>query len=203
MKHCKCDFYRKSLSRLVLFVLFGILMIPIAYSQRAEDYKFYMNTGREEVLKGNYTIGIHYFDTAIRIMPYYPMLYQDRGYAHLQMKHYGEAAADFTKVLEKKPWLTELRFLRGVSYFNLEKTQQAYDDFSRVTEENPQHPQAFDYKSACMEALSEASGMRTFKSKEWARLAEEERYYRSRERETVIWGTVIPLLLWTAVFASW
>ncbi|MDO9511060.1 MAG: hypothetical protein Q7J34_04830 [Bacteroidales bacterium] len=203
MKHSKWDFYRKSLSKSGFFVLFAFLMIPMAFSQRAEDYQFYMNTGREEVLKGNYTTGIVYFDTAIRIMPYYPVLYQDRGYAHLQMKQYGEAASDFSKALDKKPWLTELRFLRGVSYFNLGKTQQAYDDFIRVTEENPQHPQAFDYMNTCKETLTETFGNSSHEANEWARQAEEERYYRSREREAVIWGTVIPLLLWTAVFASW
>ena len=186
----------------LLMITFCVFFSGILFAQRAEAYKPISDRARSLTLQGKYPEAILAFDSAIRIMPYYPALYKDRGYAHLQMKDYPSAALDFTVVLDKQPWQHEVRMLRGVAYLNNGQAQPALDDFRRIKQDDPENTRVDPYLAqAVSETESEVAG--NIEVQQARMRLEEERYYEMRRREEVIWGTVVPLLFWATVFATW
>ncbi len=182
----------------ILLILLWLTQFITA--QRAENYKKYLDLGRTEVLKGNYLAGKALFDTAISVMPYYPAIYQDRGYALMQLKHYENAISDFTIVLLKQPYQAEVRYLRGEAYYYVGKYQEALTDFEQVLTDVPGNSKAMERITQMQKFLVKST---SYQNTDQRKEDEEIRYNAAREREAVIWGTVVPLLFWTAVFTSW
>jgi tetratricopeptide (TPR) repeat protein len=184
-------------------LLIGLLLsLQIGFAQRAADYKRFLDAGRSAVLQGNYQIGKAYFDTAIQVMPYYPAIYQDRGYAYMQLKSYENAIQDFSFVLEKQPYQHEVRALRGEAFYYLGRNEEALDDFEQVVKEDPANSRAIK-RVETMRTMVRASATDQQHYDNERRIEEEVRYKAACEREEVIFNTVLPLLFWTAVFATW
>lgn len=188
---------RKNLLLLVLLV-----SLLSGFGQRASDYKRFLDAGRTAVLKGDYAIGKAYFDTAIHVMPYYPTIYQDRDYALMQLKQYDKAIEDFSFVLQKQPYQHEVRALRGEALYYLGRDQEALQDFEQVVKEDPINNRALK-RLETLRAAAHANVSQHTELANQRRFEEEERYRAACEREDVIFNTVLPLLFWTAVFATW
>ena len=174
-------------------------------AQNVERYKTYHDKGRTLILKGDYKNAIHNLDTAILIMPYYSAIFQDRGYAQMQLKNYTSAIQDFNHVLDKKPYLDEVRLQRGMALYHLNRLMEAEDDLIQVVNSTPTRiREATIYldniqkeKQIITQNLNrnELNKMRIH--------IENERVNRARHREEIIWGTVVPLAFWTSVFLCW
>jgi len=164
----------------------------------------YHDKGRMLILEGKYEQAIPHLDTAIHIMPYYPTIFQDRGYAKMQLKKYNEAILDFTHVLNKKPYLTEARLQRGMAYYHINRLDESEYDLVEVMNSNPSKSrEAIIYLDNIQIERDIAFERNQEKLMELRYRVENERIMRARHREEVIWNTVVPLAFWTTVFLTW
>ena len=188
-----------------LFLHLGLLLVTFwAYPQNVERYKQYHDRGREEVLQGNYEMAIQFFDTANRIMPYYPTIYQDKGYAEMQLLRYEEAITDFDYVLDKKPYMYEVRLQRGIAFYHLDRFQMAKEDLETVINTSPKKiPESQKYLDFTLRALEEIHEAQQSIIDQQQFELEQERLKAARQRESLIWSTVVPLALWTTLFIWW
>jgi tetratricopeptide (TPR) repeat protein len=190
----------------IAFLLFCGMAFTLNAQERAGAYKKFMDEGRQLALQGKYQEAIGQFDKAIETMPYYYLLYQDRGYAEMQLKQYDAAIADFSVVLDKKPYIQESRYLRGIAYFNINELAKAQHDLEYLTQEPNPPKEVPVYLAKIRELQQKNEADKQAEHQQWAReqqILEQERIERSRRNEQIIWGTVVPLAFWTAVYLSW
>nr|WP_320119108.1 hypothetical protein [uncultured Marinifilum sp.] len=187
----------------ILFLL-GLFLCSIPQAQNVERYMQYHDKGRMLILEGKYQSAIPYLDTAINIMPYYPAIFLDRGYAKMQVKQYNKAISDFTHVLNKKPYMTEARLQRGMAYYHINRLDESEQDLLQVVNSNPSKSREL---IVYLDNIQEERRLNMEKNKQTLyqlRLtAENERMRRARHREEVIWNSVVPLAFWTTVFLTW
>lgn len=189
----------------ILFLVVGAFCFSGVYSQSVERYKEYHDNGRTLILQGEYEKAISYLDTAINIMPYYTAIFQDRGYAKMQLKKYEDAILDFDHVLNKKPYLTEVRLQRGMALYHVNRLNESESDLLEVLNSNPNKSHEVIIYLDNIQKEREITAQQNYnESLESMRYQiENERIYRARHREEVIWNTVIPLAFWTTVFLTW
>jgi len=184
--------------------IFSLLFCYAIFAQNVERYMKYHDKGRMLILEGKYEQAIPHLDTAIHIMPYYPTIFQDRGYAKMQLKKYNEAILDFTHVLNKKPYLTEARLQRGMAYYHINRLDESEYDLVEVMNSNPSKSrEAIIYLDNIQIERDIAFERNQEKLMELRYRVENERIMRARHREEVIWNTVVPLAFWTTVFLTW
>ncbi|PXY02908.1 hypothetical protein DF185_02095 [Marinifilum breve] len=175
-----------------------------AQSQNVERYMQYHDTGRMLILEGKYDKAIPYLDTAINIMPYYPTIFQDRGYAYMQLKNYKKAILDFNHVLAKKPYMSEVKLQRGMAYYHLNRLNESEQDLLAVANSNPSKSREAIIYLENIQKEKELAYIQNQQQLDYLRLqVENERLQRARHREEVIWNTVVPLAFWTTVFLTW
>lgn len=188
----------------IIITLIGTLLSIVAFSQNVERYMKYHDQGRMLILEGKYELAISYLDTAIQIMPYYPTIFQDRGYAYMQLKKYEEAILDFDHVLLKKPYMTEVKLQRGMASYHLNRLSDSEQDLIEVINSNPnKNREAIIYLENIRKEkeLAHHKYHQDINQIRWQ--IEHERIQRARHREEVIWNTVVPLAFWTTVFLTW
>ena len=186
--------------------LIGLLLI-CSFSingQNVERYKEHHDKGRLLILDGKYQEAISQLDTAINIMPYYLRLFQDRGYAYMQLKKYKQAVLDFDHVLEKQPYLNEVKLQRAMALFHLNYLDDAEKDLIAIIQSRPEQNLEAEYY---LESINKEKELIRFKEQEKINAlkyqVETHRLQRARHREDVIWNTVVPLAFWTSVFLTW
>ncbi|WP_421919027.1 tetratricopeptide repeat protein [Marinifilum sp.] len=187
-----------------IIIVLNILISFSLHAQGIERYMKYHDKGRMLILEGKYKEAILQLDTAINIMPYYPTIFQDRGYAYMQLKKYQKAVNDFNHVLEKKPYMNEVRLQRGMAYYHLDRLSESEQDLISVIKSNPQKNK---------EAILYLENIRTEKELVYIEnqqqisnlhlQIENERLQRARNREEIILNTIVPLAFWTSVFLTW
>jgi len=183
---------------------FSLLFCYAVFAQNVERYMEYHDKGRMLILEGKYVEAIPYLDTAINIMPYYPTIFQDRGYAKMQLKKYHEAILDFNHVLNKKPFLTEARLQRGMAYYHTNQLNESEYDLVEVINSSPSKSrEAIIYLENIQRERDVAFAKNQEKLMALRYRVENERMMRARHREEVIWNTVVPLAFWTTVFLTW
>jgi len=192
------------MNKIITLLTLLILSTASVEAQNVERYKDYHDKGRMLILEGKYQEAIAQLDTAIQIMPYYARIFQDRGYAYMQIKNYESALRDFDHVLEKQPYLNEIRLQRGMALYHLNYIDDAEKDLLTVRKATPNKNYEAEYY---LENIN--------REKEYLRLKEQERIEelryimeakrieRARHREDVIWNTVVPLAFWTTLFLTW
>ncbi len=186
-----------------IFFLFVFLVPVTLFAQRAGEYKKYHDEGRKCVLQGEYQKGVAYFDTAASIMPYYALIYQDRAYAHMQLHNYQSALNDFDQALKMKPFLHDLYLQKGIAMFHLGRYLDARIQLQNFWAENPDNVMVNDYLRFTEQALMLQEKKREDELNKYQFEQERYRWERAREREQIIWDTVLPLTFWTVVFLSW
>lgn len=189
----------------LIFFILGFICTSNLSSQNVERYLEYHNKGRMLILEGKYEQAIHYLDTAISIMPYYPAIFQDRGYAKMQLKKYDDALLDFDHVLNKKPYMTEARLQRGMALYHLHHLDEAESDLLEVLNSSPNKSREV---SIYLDNISrEKNIIANNQERQAIQLlqyqVENERIQRARYREEIIWNTVVPLAFWTTLFLTW
>ena len=156
-------------------------------------------------MQGEYEKAILYLDTAITIMPYYSTIFQDRGYAKMQLKKYDEAILDFDHVLSKTPYLSEVRLQRGMALYHLNRLNESESDLLEVLNSNPKKSREVIIYLDNIQREREITAQQNYDAmlQSMRFQVENERIYRARHREEVIWNTVVPLAFWTTVFLTW
>ncbi|WP_195715296.1 hypothetical protein [Ancylomarina sp. 16SWW S1-10-2] len=172
--------------------------------QNVERYKEHHDKGRLLILEGKYKEAISQLDTAINNMPYYARIFQDRGYAYMQIKKYQQAILDFDHVLEKQPYLNEVKLQRAMALFHLNYLDDAEKDLITIIKSRPEGNDEAEYY---LENINKEKELIRFKEQEKINdlkyRVETRRLERARHREDVIWNTVVPLAFWTSVFLTW
>jgi tetratricopeptide (TPR) repeat protein len=183
------------------------LLIICSFSinaQNVERYKKHHDKGRLLILEGKYQEAISQLDTAINIMPYYARIFQDRGYAYMQVKKYKKAILDFDHVLNKQPYLNEVKLQRGMALYHLNYLDDAERDLLSIRKARPDKNIDAEYY---LESINKEKELMRYKEQERINelryRSETRRLERARHREDVIWNTVVPLAFWTSVFLTW
>ncbi len=189
-----------------IITLFSLLII-CSFSinaQNIERYKKHHDKGRLLILEGKYQQAISQLDTAINIMPYYARIFQDRGYAYMQLKNYKLAIRDFDHVLKKQPYLNEVKLQRGMALYHLDYLDDAERDLLSIRKASPDKNLEAEYY---LESINREKELMRYKEQERINIlryqTESRRLERARHREDVIWNTVVPLAFWTSVFLTW
>tara|TARA_R110001583_G_scaffold21469_5_gene81595 strand:+ start:16408 stop:16986 length:579 start_codon:yes stop_codon:yes gene_type:complete len=189
-----------------LITLFSFLLV-CSFSinaQNVERYKKYHDMGRLLILEGKYYEAISKLDSAIQIMPYYARIFQDRGYAYMQLKNYKLALRDFDHVLKKQPYLNEVKLQRGMALYHLNYLDDAERDLLSIRKARPDKNIEAEYY---LESINKEKELMRYKEQERINVlryqVESRRLERARHREDVIWNTVVPLAFWTSVFLTW
>ncbi len=192
------------MNKLISLIIFFTLSLASVKAQNVERYKDYHDKGRMLILEGKYKAAVAQLDTAIQIMPYYARIFQDRGYAHMQLKNYGLAIRDFNHVLNKQPYLNEVKLQRGMALYHLNYLDDAERDLLSIRKARPDKNFEAEfylesiYKEKEMLLHKEIDRINALRYQ-----AESRRLERARYREDVIWNTVVPLAFWTSVFLTW
>ena len=192
------------MNKLITVIILFTLSLASVKAQNVERYKDYHDKGRMLILEGKYKQAISQLDTAILIMPYYARIFQDRGYAYMQIKNYKLAIRDFDHVLKKQPYLNEVKLQRGMALYHLNYLDDAERDLLSIRKARPDKNFEAEYY---LESINKEKELLRYK--EQARIdelryrAEMHRMERARHREDVIWNTVVPLAFWTSVFLTW
>jgi len=192
------------MNKIITLLTLIIISFASIKAQNVERYKDYHDKGRMLILEGKYQEAIAQLDTAIQIMPYYARIFQDRGYAYMQLKNYELAVRDFDHVLKKQPYLNEVKLQRGMALYHLNYLDDAEKDLISVQEARPDKNYEAEYY--LNNIYKEKELLRHQEQEKINKLryqAESYRLERARHREDIIWNTVVPLAFWTTLFLSW
>lgn len=187
-----------------VFIFINFLIISIlAQAQGVADYKKHYDLGRELAQKGQFQAAISEFDRAIQKMPYYSMIYFERGMAKMQLKNYESAVADFNQAIQKKPYDMQIYLQRGIAFTELKNYSAAALDLERVLADNPNDALAITYYQQTQQALQMADNEDNIAS--IAPLNPQDnryvrRQYRRQVRNQILWRTVVPI---AATLAIW
>lgn len=189
---------------LLSFALLG--SIGFAQAQRVLEYKKYYHKGQNNIKVGKYEEAIADLDKAIDRMPYYSAMYAERGKAKLKTKDYTGAINDFTITLQKKPYDYQSYLQRGLAYYYLQDYTNAELDFQDALHYKPYDQDAQKYlaqthakqqeiQRKLIQKQNEVLAAQNFETERtrW------EQRQRRRYRNQLIWGTIIPLAIWTGI----
>jgi len=192
------------MNKFITLVTLFLLSFVCVTAQNVERYKDYHDKGRMLILEGKYKQAIAQLDTAIQIMPYYARIFQDRGYAYMQLKNYEAALRDFDHVLKKQPYLNQVKLQRGMALYHLNYMDDAEKDLLAVKNATP--IKNYEAEFYLENINREKALLRLQEQKRIDELryqTESRRMERARHREDVIWNTVVPLAFWTTLFLTW
>lgn len=119
-----------------------LLMLPPAGLAQREKYKFgdYIQFGRLELEKGNYTAAIQYLNNAIEHRPASYEGYFLRGIAKYYLDDFIGAEIDFTESIKYDPFNAEIYHLRAIvrsAQYNLGGAMKDYATAIRLNPKNP------------------------------------------------------------------
>ena len=179
----------------------------MSFSQTVDIYKKHHDIGREFLLQGKYKEAIIQFDSSIAILPYGSEMYYERGYAKMQLGYYKEAILDFSMVINKTPHKYHAYISRGIARYHIDNFYGAKQDLETALKQDPENTIAKEYLQTVNMALQKISiqnNQQTHDSiQEEQNLMQKSRYERRRQREQLIWGTIVPITFWTSVFLTW
>jgi tetratricopeptide (TPR) repeat protein len=186
-----------------LFFIYNLLIISfLAQAQGVADYKKHYDLGRELAQKGQFQTAIAEFDRAIQKMPYYSMLYFERGMAKMQLKNYESAIVDFNQAIQKKPYDMQIYLQRGIALTELKNYSAATSDLEKVLADNPNDALAGTYYKQAQQALQLADNETPIVST--TPFPQDNRglrkQYRRQIRNQILWRTVVPI---AATIAFW
>ena len=84
------------------------------------------------------------FNEALKIVPYDPLTYFNRGLAHFEKGEYELSIADYDQALQLKPDYAEAYFVRGNSFDEKGALDRAISDYDQTIELNPKHAGAYN-----------------------------------------------------------
>lgn len=190
-----------------IIAFFLIFINSFVFSQHVDEYKNYHEHGRELLLQGLYNEAIIQLDSAISMMPYGSEMYYERGYSKMQLKKYKESILDFSMVINKTPHKYHAYISRAIARYHIDNFYGAKQDLKKALNKDPENSIAKEYLAIVENALKEIrqqNNQQTYNSIHQKQTElQNSRYERRRQREQVIWGTVIPIAFWTSIFLTW
>lgn len=191
----------------LIIILFLLSINHFSNAQGVEEYKKYHQKGREFAKNKQFNKAIQEYNKAIAKMPYYSAIFYDRGLAQLSLKNYHEARLNFSTAIQKRPYHIDSYLQRGIALFYLQDYDLAKADFEKVLKDESNHAIALSYQQKVEQAQNQIA-------LEQARIDNQNRYYeeslntqrrseRRFRRNQIIWGTVIPLAIWTSAILIW
>jgi spermidine synthase len=103
--------------------------------------------------KGLYTESIQEYTKSIKLNAHQPILFNNRGLAHIQTQNYQKAIEDFTQAINLYELYGEAFCNRGNAYFELNNVSAALLDFDKAIEINPDFPPAYFSKGVILYKL--------------------------------------------------
>lgn len=97
----------------------------------------YIGKAQTYVAMNNPQKAIKEFARALDLQPakkYLPLIHYNKGLAHLEVKHYKEAMADFNKAIELNPKMAKAYLNRGNIYYHFNKSKRACADWIQAKE---------------------------------------------------------------------
>ncbi|HAS40748.1 MAG TPA: hypothetical protein DCS93_09730 [Microscillaceae bacterium] len=187
-------------------LILGVLGATNTQAQKVLEYKKYYHDGQAKIKAGNYQEAIADLDKAIERMPYYSAMYAERGEAKFKTKDYAGAVSDFTITLQKKPYDYQTYIKRGIAYYHLQDYVNAELDLQDALHYKPYEKQAQQYlaktqaqlKVIEQQVLAQQNAVLATQNQQnernrWER--RQRRFYRNQ----LIWGTLLPLAIWTGI----
>lgn len=194
--------------RLRLLTFFFLIANSHAgFSQGVEVYQQYYEEGKKYLTEQNYGQAIASFNQAVEKMPYYSAIYQHRGEAKLSLKDYSGAIQDFNLAIQKKPSDIKSHRQRAKAYFQSSDYLSAIQDLEKVIAFSPEDQEAQSLLILSKKAQYQ-SELEQQKIEENRRFAIEdqrrsERAERRNLRNQIIWGSILPSLIWGSFFLFW
>lgn len=189
-----------------LLSLFITGIVSNSRAQQVLEYKKHYQEGQAQLKAGNYTEAIASLDKAINRMPYYSAIYAERGKAKLKAKDYIGAVDDFTITLTKKPYDYRTYLLRGIAYYHLQDYDNAELDLKDALHYQPYDRETKQYLAKTQSKQKELYLAAVTKQNEVlatqnpnTQQAQWERQQRRHYRNRLIWGTIIPIAIWTGI----
>ncbi|OJJ19494.1 hypothetical protein BKI52_22055 [marine bacterium AO1-C] len=190
------------------YLLIALCLVALSnlQAQKVLEYKKYYHDGQAKLKAGKFTEAIADLDKAIQRMPYYSAMYAERGEAKLKTQDYAGAVDDFTITLQKKPYDYHTYIKRGIAYYHLQDYVNAELDLQDALHYKPYDKQAQQYLAKTQAQLKVIKQQTIAQQNEilatqnqqnernrWER--RQRRFYRNQ----LIWGTLLPLAVWTGI----
>ncbi len=189
-----------------MFLSFFLLVIGLQ-AQEVATYKTLHDQGRTEARKGEWQAALKSYDQAISRMPYYSMLYFDRAMAHLELEQFDKAKADFSLAIQKRPSFPQSYKYRGIANIELGFYIEARQDLQEYLRMTPTDGEAQEYLRMSQQALYRVEQAQLADAQAIIQSQNQEESYRRelrrRRRRRVIWGSVVPLAVWTGAWWIW
>jgi len=96
-----------------------------------------MSIGQNALYFEDYVLSIQYFNQVIKIKPYLPEPYLNRGIAKIQLGDYQSADEDCSKAIEINPFIPNAYYARGYVRRKLGLYKDAIADFTKAIEFSP------------------------------------------------------------------
>lgn len=132
--------------KLIFFIsiIFSYLNIISFTPLEAETKKTFFESGKEKILKKNYSDALNDFNKSIKLNPTNWSAFHNRGLSKEYLKDFKGAISDYTKAIElnPNPWETSY-FRRAYTHAKIKNFSEAIIDYSQALEINPKNEDAF------------------------------------------------------------
>jgi len=107
----------------------------------------YLQRGNAYLEKEEYVSAISDYNEALKIIPNYPLVYNNRGIAFEKINRPEDAIEDFTKAIEIDPYYTEAYYNRGITYtYYIKNYDKGLLDFTKTIDLEPAHREAYFHR---------------------------------------------------------
>ena len=128
--------------------------LPKNTTENSEADNFH-KSGLALAKKGEYEKAIIEYTKSIRIKKNDPVIYKNRGGAHLALENYDSAINDYNKSINLNPEYVTAYINRGFLHLTLKNYEEAIADCDKAIDLNPEKPEAYFNRANAHEGLNE------------------------------------------------
>ena len=147
--------------KLIFFIsiIFSYLNILSFTPLEAETKKTFFESGKEKILKKNYSDALNDFNKSIKLNPTNWSAFHNRGLSKEYLKDFKGAISDYTKAIElnPNPWETSY-FRRAYTHAKIKNFSEAIIDYSQALEINPKNEDALFYRAFTKALIGDNQG---------------------------------------------
>ncbi len=108
------------------------------------NYMAHINLALDLMEKGKMNEAVDHYNKAISIIPYYEVIYYDRGIAYYHLGQKQRALEDFKEAIRLKPDYAAAFYNMGIVYLGLGKYQNAIENYTETILINPGYAYAYN-----------------------------------------------------------
>lgn len=148
------------------------------------DHTFFQRRAIENASRGEYTMALADYNTAVEMKADDPALLLGRGRTYLNLRSYDRSIADFDRALELSPSDSNAYYNRGVAHERMEKIDLALDDYKKAVELDDKNETAKQSLKRLEDAIAKALAEKMEADRlEAERIKAEEEAKRKEEEE--------------------